>query len=70
MSPPRDRLVSTLVTFSRLRDRYLADTRMGGSGAAPALGPPVEAYLPAAEELLQRYVTDDASPVSIPLTFI
>lgn len=118
-----------VVTFSRLRERYLDDTRMGGSGAAPALGralerigwravreptpeelaghlvmlldacihehrdvmaltdgiaavlrdtgpmldgglPPVEAYLPAAEELLQRYVADDGSSASIPLTFL
>lgn len=118
-----------IVTYTRLRERYLADTRMGGTGAAPALEralahigwravrepsteelashlvllfdacvhdhrdvmaltdgiaavlrdtgplldgglPPVEAYLPAAEEVLHRYVADDASPVSIPLTFL
>lgn len=118
-----------IVTYTRLRDRYVADTRQGGTGAAPALEralaqigwravrepsveelashlvllldacvhdhrdlmaltdgiaavlrdtgplldgglPPVEAYWPAAEEVVQRYVADEALPASIPLTFL
>lgn len=117
-----------MVSYTKLRDRFVADTGFGGSGAAPALGralvrigwlsvreptpdelasylvdlvhdcvhshrdvltltraiaevlrdagpmldgglPPIEAYEPAAEELLERYVTDDGSdhhpPVSL-----
>lgn len=32
--------------------------------------PPVEAYLPAAEELLRRYVADDGAPRAAPLSFL
>ena len=114
------------LSFMRLRQRYLDDTRPGGPGGAPALTralehigwqavrdpspeelvqhlvllldtcvyehrdlvvltdgiatalrdtgpsldgglPPVQAYLPVAEELLHCYVTDDGAPRSAPL---
>jgi hypothetical protein len=119
----------TALSFTRLRERYLEDTRMGGSGSAPALAralehigwravrdptpeelagylamlvdacvhehrdimvlldgmatvlrdtgplldgglPPVEAYLPAAEELVLRYLRDDSTHESPPLSFL
>lgn len=119
----------TTLSFTRLKERYLEDTRMGGPGAAPSLAraldhigwravreptpeelaghlallvdscvhehrdlmvltdgiaavlrdtgplldgglPPVEAYLPAAEELLLRYLRDDIVPDSPLLSFL
>lgn len=110
----------TIVSFTRIRQRYLEDTDTGGPGASPALAralehigwravrepspeelaehlvllldacvhehrdvmtlshgiamalrdtgplldgglPPVEAYYPAAEDLLRRYVSDDGT---------
>ncbi|MFN9203917.1 MAG: hypothetical protein ACK6DP_12745 [Gemmatimonas sp.] len=110
-----------MLTLSRLRDRFVEDSRPGGPGAAPALAraleligwgsvrepspaemadhlllllddcvhghgdvaalahaiaqalrdtgplldgglPPVDAYVPAADELLQRYIADEGRP--------
>lgn len=115
-----------MLSYSRLRDRYLEETTFGGPGAVPALTraleaigwgavrepspaeladhlrlllddavhghgdlsaltygiaqalrdtgplldgglPPAEAYLPAAEEVLQRYIADDGRPSSPPV---
>lgn len=121
--------MSGSLSFTRLRQRYLDDTRPGGPGGAPALAralahigwgavrepspeelaqhlvllldacvhehgdlmaltdgiamalrdtgplldgglPPVQAYLPAAEELLHRYLGDDGLPPAAPLSFL
>jgi hypothetical protein len=121
--------MSHALSFTRLRQRYLDDTRPGGPGGAPALAralefigwhavrepspeelaqhlvllldacvhehhdvmlltdgvamalrdtgplldgglPPVQAYLPAAEELLHRYVSDDGASRATPLAFL
>ena len=115
-----------MVSYTQLRSRFVADTGLGGSGAAPALAralvhigwravreptpeelasylvdllddcvhahrdvlaliraiatvlrdagplldgglPPIEAYEPAADELLQRYVHDDGTERSSPI---
>lgn len=117
------------LSYTRLRQRYVEDTRPGGPGGTPALTralehigwqavrdpspeelaqhlvllldtcihehhdvmlltdgiamalrdtgplldgglPPVQAYLPAAEELLQRYLADDGITRSAPLSFL
>lgn len=117
------------LSFTRIRQRYLEDTRPGGPGATPALAraleqigwravreptpeelaehllllldacvhehrdvmalshgvamalrdtgplldgglPPVEAYYPAAEDLLRRYVADDGSARVTTLSFL
>lgn len=119
----------TSLSFTRIRQRYLDDTRPGAPGATPALAralaqigwravrepspeelaehllllldacvhdhrdvmalahgvamalrdtgplldgglPPVEAYYPAAEELLRRYVADDGLVPAAPLSFL
>jgi len=119
----------TTLSFTRLKERYLEDTRMGGPGAAPSLTralehigwravrepspeelagylahlldacvhehrdlmvlmdgmamvlrdtgplldgglPPVEAYLPAAEELVLRYLRDEGVSESPPPSFL
>ena len=121
--------MSRALSFTRLCQRYLDDTRPGGPGGTPALTralehigwhavrdpspeelaqhlvllldacvhehrdvltltdgiamalrdtgplldgglPPVQAYLPAAEELLDRYLSDDGAPRATPLSFL